>query len=77
MEIYLTSLKGKEHTFDGSRLVQIIDGFAHTLAEHLLNEIQTLENLKQYHEKLESKLEKLLAAEGKNGMVRTTQLSTV
>ncbi|KAH7152737.1 hemerythrin HHE cation binding domain-containing protein [Dactylonectria macrodidyma] len=54
-------------SFDGSRMVEIIDGFGAPLREHLAEEIDTLVDLRKYGEKL-SGLQAALDQEAKTNM---------
>ena len=58
-----------KQTFDGHKLVQIIDGFGSLLREHLAAEIVTLVELRKYSDKL-SAINEMIDRDGKENMVR-------
>lgn len=71
MNDYLVGLKGREKEFSGEKLVEIIDGFAPALVQHLAEELDTLVALRKYGDKL-AHLEKMLDEDGEKVMVRPT-----
>lgn len=61
---YLKSVRSGAEVYDGHKLLAIIDSFGPTLAEHLLDEIETLKSLRQYSdadfELVQKRLEKYI-----------------
>jgi hypothetical protein len=77
MRDYLSSLAGKESEFDGKKLVAIIDSFGPALHEHLVAEVQFIDDLRRFGDRLTG-IAKIMDAEGEKavgGMPKTTQLA--
>ena len=66
---YIDAVAADQEKYEGSRLVEMIDGFAPALVKHLGDEIPTILGLRQYADKL-AELPKLFAEEADKVMVR-------
>jgi hypothetical protein len=65
---YVTACAVGKETYDGGKLVRIIDGFGPTLVEHLGDEIPSLENLRKYGVEKMKDLPRKFDEEGKKSM---------
>jgi hypothetical protein len=68
-------IAGKE-TFDGQKMVKIIDSFGSVLVQHLSDEIPTIVGLRKYADKL-GNLKQRFDEEGEKNMVSLSLLSLV
>jgi len=67
---FAQAVADKQAPYDGARVVTLIDAFGAALAQHLTDEIPTIEGLRDHNEKLGVELPKLMAAEAEKNMKR-------
>ncbi|KAH6890659.1 hemerythrin HHE cation binding domain-containing protein [Thelonectria olida] len=65
---YINDCIAGRETFDGAKVVRIIDGFGETLTKHLADEIPTLLKLREYGEEKLGIMEKMFQDEGEKNM---------
>ena len=68
LKSYAAAVVSGEEKYEGSRVIEIIDGFAPALVKHLADEIPTILGLRQYDDKL-AELPKLFQEEAEKVMV--------
>ncbi|MBE3047596.1 hemerythrin domain-containing protein [Candidatus Bathyarchaeota archaeon] len=69
LEGYAAGCAAGKETYDGRKVVEIIDGFGAVLAEHLADEIPTIEGLRKYGAEKMAGLKGILQAEADRNMV--------
>ncbi|KAK3997762.1 hypothetical protein QBC44DRAFT_391905 [Cladorrhinum sp. PSN332] len=67
LKLYAEAVLADKETYEGGKVVEIIDGFGESLAKHLADEIPTLQGLREHGEKMDG-LTQALADEAEHSM---------